>query len=71
MKTEANQNLEKELRLIGEKLDRLWVEARHATGQARTDIHNQIAPLREKQRLDREEQEALKNRTIALLNSGA
>lgn len=52
--------MEKQLRLGGQKLDSLWMQARTATGQAKTDIHNQIGPLREKQNVDRKEHEALK-----------
>jgi len=42
--------MEKKLRLAGQKLDTLWMEARSAKGQTRIDLHNQIGPLREKQR---------------------
>ena len=51
---------EKQLRLAGQKLDSLWMEARSAIGQERTAIHNQIGPLREKQNADRKEHEVLK-----------
>ena len=51
---------EKQLRVAGQKLDSLWLEARNATGQARTDLHNQIGPLREKQRANRIELDAMK-----------
>lgn len=52
--------MERRLRLAGQKLDVLWMTARNATGQSRTDIHKQIGSLRDKQRVDREEHEALK-----------
>lgn len=53
-------SMEKQMRLAGQKLDALWMEARTAKGQAKTDLHNQIVPLREQQRLNREEFEVLK-----------
>jgi hypothetical protein len=52
--------MEKQLRLDGQKLDEMWTKARNAVGQERIELHKQIGPLREKQRLAREEHETLK-----------
>ena len=59
--------IERDLRIIGEKLDSLWMAARIATGKEKAEIHKQIAPLREKMRVEREEQESLKS-AAALTN---
>ena len=59
-KKESLMSMEQQLRSSGQKLDSLWMDARDAKGQARTDIHNEMGPLREKLRMDREKQDALK-----------
>ena len=52
--------LERQLRVDGQKLDAMWLQARNAVGQARIDLHKQIGSLREQQRLDRKIHEDLK-----------
>ena len=59
--TQVQRNgMEQQLRISGRKLDMLWMQARNATGKERIDLHMQIGPLREKQRVEREKHEELK-----------
>jgi hypothetical protein len=53
-------SLERQLRLDGQKLDVIWLQARNAVGQVRIDLHKQIGLLREQQRLDRKVYDDLK-----------
>lgn len=56
--------LENQLRVNGQELDALWMQARSATGQVRSDLHKMIIPLRQKQRLGREQLETLKKTNL-------
>jgi uncharacterized protein (UPF0335 family) len=60
---ERISGMERQLRISGQELDELWMEARIATGQTRAKIHKQISALREKLSASRKEQEALKQGT--------
>ena len=53
--------LERQLRVDGQKLDAMWLQARNAVGQARIDLHKQIGSLREQQRTDRKVHDDLKS----------
>jgi hypothetical protein len=66
-----SEDREKQLRLTGEQLDILWMKARTASGQEKTDLHKQLRLLREKQQADRIEHDAFKKDTMLLDQTSA